>query len=184
MGEALIKEFEEKLKNIIEKFRPEIASVRTNRPNIQLIESIKVLYFDQNLDLKQVASVSVSGSREVQISVWDKGAVPGIVKALEDSGLGLTPNVEGNTIHLNMPPLTKDRREELIKLAKKMTEEVRIRVRGLRDEVNKDVRKLESEGTLSEDQEFVLKEKIQKQVDAVNKDLENLLDKKIKEIND
>lgn len=182
MAEALIEEFEVKLKNVVDKFKPELVSVRTNRPNLQLIESLKVIYFDQSLDLKQLASVSLSGSREMQISVWDKGAVPGIVKALEDSGLGLTPNALGNVIHLNMPPLTKDRREDLVKLVKKMTEEVRIRVRSFRDDAIKEVRKLESEGTLSEDQEFSLKEKIQKTVDAVNKDLEEQLKKKTKEI--
>jgi len=181
--EELIKNIEKKLKDLISKFKPEISSIRTNRPNTEFLENLRVSYFDQALLLKQLASISIVPPREIQISVWDKSALLNILKAIEESGLGLTPNVDDQVIKLNMPPLTSERREEVVRLVKKMTEENRIRVRGARDEVMKEIKKMEEEKNITEDQEFKLKERVQKLVQGTNQELEDLLNKKIIEIN-
>lgn len=182
MNDELIKNFNQKLKALVEKFRPEAAAVRTNRPSSQLVENLKVNYFDQFFILKQLASVSVVPPREIQVSVWDKNSIPAIIKALEDSDLGANANVDGQLIRLNLPTLSAERRQELIKLLKKMAEEVRIKIRSMRDDAMKDIKKLSLDSKISEDQEFKLKEGVQRAVEAHNKELEEISERKIKEI--
>ena len=184
MRNMIIKTCEQKLKNILDKFKPELAAIRTNRPNIQLVENLRVDYFGQNMPLKQLASISIIPPREIQISVWDKNALQNAVKAIEESGLGLFPVVDGQLIRLNLPPLTAERRQEMIKLIKKMTEEIRIVIRGIRDDTNREIAKMKKEGDLSEDQEFSHKDQVQKLVDKTNKELDDLLVKKAAEINE
>ena len=182
--DELIKNTEQKLKGIVSKFKPEILAIRTNRPNIGPLEDLKVNYFEQMLPVKQLASISVVPPREIQISVWDKSAVQNVAKAIEESGLGFNPNIDGQVIRLNIPTLNKERREEIVKLVKKMTEENKIRVRHGRDEAMREIKRMEDEKVISEDQEFKAKEKIQKIVDQVNYELDDLLNKKIIEINE
>lgn len=184
MGDKLISDLEQKLKSLVEKFKKEIGFVRTNRPNTQLLEEIKIDYFGQFLTLKQLASISLVLPREIRISVWDRNALGNIVKAIKESGLGLNPVPDGQIIRINIPSLTEERRQEFVRLVKKMTEESRIRVRNFRDEIMKELKKLKDDDELSEDQEFKLKDRVQKVVDGVNKEMDNFLNKKIIEINE
>mgnify|MGYP001587083610 FL=1 len=182
--ETLVKDLEKNAKSAVESLKTELAGVRTNRPNPKLVEDIKVDYLGQILTIKQLGSISIIPPREIDISVWDKAAINSVAKAVETSGRGLTANVDGNLIRINLPTLTDERRQELIKLAKSLTEQSKIRIRSLRDEANKKIEAAFKAKTLSEDQKFKTKEQVQKAVDKVNAEIESLLAGKIKEINE
>lgn len=182
--ETLIKDLEKNLKAALESLKVELSGVRTNRPNPKLVEDIKVDYMGQQLTVKQLGTISIIPPREINISLWDKAAIAPLMKAIETSGRGLTANSDGNVIRINLPTLTDERRQELIKLVKSMTEQVKIRVRSLRDDVNKKVESSFKAKTISEDQKYKGKEQIQKAVDKINAEIESVLSGKIKEISE
>lgn len=177
-----LKDFEKNTAVILESFKNELAGIRGNRPTPKLIEDLKVEYFGQVLPIKQLANLSVVPPLEIDINVWDKNAVPGIVKSIEVSNLGFTVSTQGNIVRLNLPQLSEERRQELAKLVKKTAEDFRIRLRHLRDEVNKQIQKEEQESVISEDDKFTLKEDVQKITDKINEEIENILKNKIAEI--
>ena len=137
--EPELTQFETNLNMGAQKLEEELRSVRTNRPNAKLVEDIKVDYYGQMLPIKALGSIGIAPPREITISVWDKNALQPIMKAIQDSGIGMTPNNEGNMIRLNVPTLNDERREELIKLVKRTVKESKIGVRDSRDEVIKKV---------------------------------------------
>ncbi|TSC52222.1 MAG: ribosome recycling factor [Parcubacteria group bacterium LiPW_41] len=183
MHQSLI-EFKETAKKIVEDFKKEISGVRANRPSAALIEEIKVIYYGNPTPLKHVGTISVLPPRELQVQFWDKEAVAPSAKAIESSALGLTPNIEGNTIRIFLPELSSERRDELAKYAKKISEEYRISLRHSRDEANKGAQAAFDEKEIGEDMKFKLKEEIQKQTEETNKLIEEVLDKKIAEIHE
>ena len=180
MTNVFLEKFKKEMAWLIENFKKEIAVIRGNRPSPALVENLKVDYFNQPLSIKQLASISVVPPREIDINVWDKNAIPGVVKAIEAAGL--SANFEGNLIRINLPPLTEERRQELIKSVKKIGENFKIQLRAHRDEINKEIGRSFDAKEISEDQKFKLKEEIQKNVDSVNQEIENILDKKIREL--
>ena len=174
----IIKDLEYKLRMIVGALKQEFAGIRSNRPTAKLVEDIKVDYFDQRMSIKQIGSVSIVPPREINISVWDRNAAGVVAKAIETSNLGVGVSVDGNLVRVTLPVLTEERRKELAKLVKGLTEQSRIKIRALRDEANKKTK------DLPEDQKFKLKDQIQGAVDKVNKEVEDLLENKIKEINE
>jgi len=181
--DQLLKDFEQKIKSIIDSLRQEFLNIRTNRPTAKLVEDIKVDYLDQQFLVKQLGSISVAPPKEIDISIWDKDAVIAVAKAIQEAR-GLTPNIDGNLIRVRLPSLTQERREEFSKLVKGSAEQIRIKIRGSRDDANKRVELMFKDKTISEDQKFKSKKKIQDAVDKVNQELESLLAAKIKEINE
>ena len=177
------KNLEQKLKPVLEALKQELLNLRTNRPTAKLVEDIKVEYLGQEMLIKQLGSISIILPREIDIAVWDKETVGAVMKAIEASGRGLTANIQGNLIRINLPVLTDERRQELVKLVKSTAESAKIKIRSLRDEANKKVESDFKAKLLSEDQKFKMRDHIQKAVDKANLDLENLLISKIKEIN-
>ncbi|MEK9154701.1 MAG: ribosome recycling factor [Patescibacteria group bacterium] len=175
-------DLEKRLNDTINHFKEQLSVIRGGRPSPKLVEDIAVDYFGQKLFVKQLASIGVIPPREIQISVWDKQAVSLIAKAIEVSNLNVSANTEGNLIRINLPPLSSERREELVKIAKKESEEIKIKIRTIRDEMNKKIVHQEEEGKINEDEKFKLKEQVQKSVDKTNKEIENILGNKIKEI--
>jgi len=165
---------------LVENFKKEIAGIRGNRPSPALVENLKVDYFGQSLTIKQLGSISVIPPREIDINVWDKNVVPGIVKAIGTAGL--SANFEGKLIRINLPPLTEERRQELIKNVRKIAENFRIQLRHQRDEINKEITRSFETKEINEDQKFKLKEEAQKNVDSVNQEIEDILNKKTKEL--
>src|SRR3989338_7282738 len=103
-----LKKFEVRLAEITKNLLDEFLSMRTNRPTTKLVEDIKVDYYGQMLPIKSLGSISINPPREITVSVWDKNALGPVSKAIETSGIGMAPNVDGNTIHLNLPPLTDE----------------------------------------------------------------------------
>ncbi len=178
------KDLELAARQAIERLKEELQGVRTNRPSPKLVEDVKVTYLEQQLTLKQLGSISIVPPREIDVNVWDKDAVQAVVKAIETSGLGLTANTQGNLIRINLPAITDERRQELTKFVKGLVEQVKIRIRTLRDDANKKVEAAFKAKATSEDQKFKFRDQIQKAVDKANGDVETLLAMKIKEIND
>ncbi len=179
---ATIDEFKIKAKAIEESLKAELSGIRTNRPSTALFDALKVNYYDQMTPLRQLGTVSVSPPREIVIQVWDQGAVAGVAKAIETSGLGLTANTEGNVIRIFLPELSSERRAELIKFIKSVAEKHRIQVRHARDEANKEIQRQLDDKEMGEDQKFTLKEMVQKETDRTNDGIEKALDAKVKEI--
>src|SRR3989344_8390243 len=177
-----VKGLETSARQAIENLRGELSGVRTNRPSPKLVEDVKVNYMEQQMLLKQLGSISIVPPREIDVSVWDKEAVAAVVKAIETSGLGLTANSQGNLIRINLPMLTDERRLELTKFVKNLTEQTKIRVRNLREDANKKIEGAFKAKVISEDQKFKGKEQVQKVVDKTNADIEMHLAAKIKEI--
>ncbi len=178
----MIQNLEQKIKESLEYLKSQFAVVRGGRPSPKLVEDILVDYFGQRMPLKQVGSISINPPREILISIWDKQAVSIVVKAIESSNLNVSANTDGNLIRINLPPLSAERRQELVKVVKKESEETKIKIRHLRDEENKKIGQQEERGEITEDQKFKLKEQIQKSIDKANKDIGEMLEKKIKEI--
>lgn len=178
----IIKDLDQKLKPLLDSLRQELSGIRTNRPTTKLVEDIKVDYLGQPMMVKQLGSISIVPPREIDVAVWDREAVSAVAKAIENSGRGMTPNIDGNLIRLNLPQLTDERRQELIKLIKSTVEQTKIKIRALRDDANKKAEADFKAKTISEDQKFKLRDQIQKAVDKVNQAIESLLLGKIKEI--
>jgi len=178
----IIKELEQKMASLIEFVRQEMMGVRSNRPSPRLVEDIAVEVYGQRMTVRQVGAISIQPPASIIISVWDKGAVNVVAKAIESSSLNVVANVDGTTIRINLPALTDERRKEIIKMVKKEIEEAKIKVRSLRDDENKRVAREADEGNFTEDEKFKLKEQIQAVVDRGNKELDQLLEKKTAEI--
>ncbi|MBI5079452.1 ribosome recycling factor [Candidatus Wolfebacteria bacterium] len=177
-------EFDGKISGILKFFKEQMSGIRSNRPSAKLVEDIQVDYFGQKLPVKQLGSISVIPPCEIQISIWDNQAVNSAAKAIESSGLNVAANIDGNLIRINLPLLSNERRQELIKLVREEAEEARIKIRHSRDEQNKKIGRQEEKSEISEDQKFRLKEDIQKAVDKANGEIEQILENKIKEINE
>lgn len=171
-----------KLNESLKYFKSQLGAIRGGRPSPKLVEDISVDYFGQKMPIKQLSSISINLPREILISVWDKQAVGMVAKAIESSNLNVSANTDGSLIRINLPPLSSERRLELIKVIKKEAEETKIKIRSLRDEANKEIKQQEESGEITEDQKFKMKEQIQKLIDKANADIEAMLEKKIKEI--
>lgn len=176
----ILEKFKKEAALLVENFKKEIIAIRGNRPSPALVENLKVDYFGRSLLVKQLGSISVVPPREININVWDKNVVPGIVKSIEAAGL--SANFEGKLIRINLPPLSEERRQELIKSVKKIAENFKIQLRHQRDEINKEITRTFDAKEISEDQKFKLKEEAQKKVDSVNQEIEDILNKKTKEL--
>ncbi len=177
--DPIVKEFEKNIATALASLTQEVSSIRTNRPSPSLIEDLKIEYMETTMTLKQLGSISVVPPREIVITLWDPSGAMVVGKAIEDSKRGFTPTVKGASIHINLPPLTQERRDELVKLLKVTTEKTKIRLRSLRDDANK-----KAELSATEDMKFKTKKKIQELTDKANADMEALLAKKTKEINE
>lgn len=178
-----IKSLEQKLKSLVEGLKTEFQAVRSGRPSPRMVEDIKVEIYGQQMPVKALGSISAVPPREINITLWDISGVNAVAKAVEDA-LKVSANIDGSLIRVNLPSLTDERKKEFEKVVRKMTEEVRIRVRGVRDDANKEVKRMEEGKQLSEDAAFKKKEDIQKVVDKTNKEIEELLGNKIKEISE
>jgi len=179
---GILKKLELSVNESIAYFKSQLSSIRGNRPSPKLVEDITVEYYGQKMTVKQVGAISITSPREIQISVWDKNAVNIVAKAIESSNLNVSSSVDGNVIHINLPPLSQERREELIKIVKKEGESARIGIRSHRDEAVKESKNEFEAGKITEDDKFKSKEKIQEIIDKANEEIDKILEAKIREI--
>lgn len=182
--DQLLKQFESTLKSLLEGLIIELSQIRTNRPTGKLVEDIKVDYMEAVLPVKQLGTIGINPPREIVISPWDKGAAPAIAKAIEEASPGVTASIDGPLVRVSLPQLTAERREELLKFAKATAEKMRIRFRTERDGANKAVERMFQEKSITEDQKFKAKKKVQEAIDKMNGDIERMVDAKVKEISE
>lgn len=157
---------EQKMHAAVEALKKELASIRTGHATPALVEHIKVEYAGVPTPLMQIAGISAPAARLLVIQPWDKSSLGGIEKAILKSDLGLTPTSDGNVIRINIPPLSEERRRELVKVVRGRVEKERVVVRNLRREVMDELKKLEKDKELSQDELKRALEQLQKVTDS------------------
>lgn len=177
-----LKETEDKMKKSVEVIRQELAKIRTGKATTALLDGIKVEYYGSLSPLNQIANVSVADVHTLIVQPWDKSALQSIEKAILTSELGLNPINDGNVLRIPIPPLTEERRKDLVKLCKKFAEDGRIAVRNVRRDAIEHLRKLEKEEHFSEDDRKRAENEVQKLTDKYIKHIDELLAHKEKEI--
>ncbi|UCH78734.1 MAG: ribosome recycling factor [Candidatus Coatesbacteria bacterium] len=182
VGEDLLAKAEQKMETTLGATEREFGSIRTGRASVTLLDRIYVDSYGQRMPLKQVATVSVPDARTVLVQPWDKSIIKDVERAIYQSGLGLTPTNDGNLIRINIPPLTEERREEIVKLVKKLAEEGRVAVRRVRGDTNKEIKANQKAGAISEDDAQRLMEKVQELTDDYVERVDTLLAAKEEEI--
>ena len=182
METKTVKEAEERMKKAVETIRHEIATIRTGKATTSLLDSIRVEYYGNPVPLQQVASVSAPEPRLLVIQPWERTVLHDVVKAIQKSELGLNPVDDGTVIRLAIPPLTEERRRDLVKVLGKMIEDGRVRVRTIRRETNEELKKLEREHKISEDDSKKTQAEVQKLTDRYIGVLDELFGKKQAEV--
>jgi ribosome recycling factor len=178
----LLKDAEHRMRGAIKNLTDDLASVRTGRAHPGLVERLHVTYYDSPTPLNQLASISVPEPRSLMIKPFDAGVLKDIEKAIQASDLGLTPNSDGKVIHLNLPPLTEERRHDLVKQVRTRLEEARVAIRNIRRDSHNDMREFEKEKLISEDDLKTGEDDLQKLTDQLIEDVAELGKKKEAEI--
>jgi len=174
MDSRILWDTEEKMQKSIELLRRELASIRTGRATPTLIEHIKVEYAGVPTPLNQLAGISAPEARLLVIQPWDRSSIHSIEKAILKSDLGLTPVNDGNVIRLNIPQLTEERRQELVKIVRKRVEEKKVVIRNLRREAMDELKGLEKNKEISQDEHKRAQTQLQKLTDSFIADTEQI----------
>ncbi len=172
----------DRMSHTIEALRKDLASIRTGRASLALLDDIMVNYYDTLTPLQQLASLSIPESRQIAIQPWDQKVISDIEKAILKSDLGLTPANDGKTIRINIPTLTEERRKQLVKMVKKKAEEAKVAVRNIRRDANEELKRLEKDKHVSEDVVKKSQEDIQKITDSYIAKVDEVVANKEKEI--
>jgi ribosome recycling factor len=183
MPQSVKKSAEERMEKAIAALRKELVALRAGRANPQILDRIQVEYYGTLTPLNQVGNISTPDSRTLIIQPWDKSTLGLIEKAIQKSDLGLTPGNDGNIIRITIPPLTEERRTELVKMTKKSGEEAKVAIRNIRRDANEEIKKLEK-GGISEDESRQHQDEIQKLTDKYVAEVDTHLAVKEKEIMD
>ncbi len=177
-----LSDVESKMKKAIDATQQSFNSLRTGRANASILDRVMVDYYGMETPLKSLANISTPDATTITIQPYDKGSLEQIEKAISMSDVGLTPNNDGEIVRLNIPPLTSERRQELVKIAGKYAEEGRVSIRNIRRDAIEEVRKAEKNHELSEDEAHDIQEKIQKLTDKYVNKVDELLKAKEEDI--
>jgi ribosome recycling factor len=177
----VIEDTSEKMERAIEHLDREMGKVRAGKANPRMLDGIQVDFYGAMTPLAQVASVNTPDPRTIAITPWDKKMIPVIEKAIMAANLGMNPDNNGEVIRINVPPLTEDRRKDLVKMVKKIGEDSRIGIRGTRREAIDEFKKLKKDG-LPEDMEKDAEDMAQKLTDKFMKIIDDMIEKKEKDI--
>ncbi len=172
MIKDLLKEAESRMNGAIQSLQSDLAVIRTGRANPALVERLSVVYYDTPTPLMQLATISIPEPRSILIKPYDPSSLRDVERAILASDLGLTPNNDGKSIHLNLPSLNEQRRRDLVKVVSARAEEARVAVRNVRRDTQNDMRDFEKEKLVSEDE-----------LERGEEDLQKLTDRFIEEIN-
>ena len=179
MIESIYQETKDSMGKSIDALRNELNKVRTGRASLTILDGIRVDYYGTLTPLNQMATLSVPESRLISIQPWDVSVIKEIEKAILKSDLGLTPSNDGKIIRISIPPLTEDRRKELVKVINKISEDHKVAVRNIRRDSNELLKGLKKDSDISEDDAFKAQDQVQKitdehikLIDDVNKDKE------------
>jgi ribosome recycling factor len=182
MEQELKRKTTDRMARAVEVLKKEFGSIRTGRASLSLLDEIMVNYYETPTPLQQLASLSIPESRQMAIQPWDPKVISEIEKAILKSDLGLTPMNDGKIIRINIPPLTEERRKQLVKTVKKKAEEAKVAVRNIRRDANEELKKLEKEKHISEDVVKKSQDEIQKITDFYITKVDEVLANKEKEI--
>lgn len=182
MFEEVKRKTKDKMEHTIDVFKREIGTVRTGRASLSLFEGITVDYYGTPTPVTQVATFSIPESRLIVIQPWEQRMIPDIERAIQSSPLGLTPTNDGKIIRIPIPPLTEERRKELVRVVKKMAEDSKVAIRNIRRDSNEEIKRRGKEESISEDDIKRAQEEIQKLTDQYIHRIDEVLKKKEQEI--
>ncbi|MBY6036062.1 ribosome recycling factor [Fictibacillus nanhaiensis] len=182
MAKQVLTQAEEKMQKAIGSLRREFSTLRAGRANPSLLDRVQVDYYGTPTPINQLAGVTIPEARLLVIQPYDKTAMGDIEKAILKSDLGLTPSNDGQVIRIAIPPLTEERRKELVKLVKKFGEEAKVALRNIRRDANDDLKKLEKEAEITEDELRRYNDDVQKLTDKYTSEVDSVSASKEKEI--
>src|SRR6267142_3618963 len=165
MSSEILADADQKMARAVEAMERDLQGVRTGRASTQLVERIHVEYYGTSTPLNQLAGISVPEPHQIVIQPWDRGVLGAIEKAITKSDIGLMPNVDGTVVRLNIPPLTEERRKDLVRVVHKRMEEARVEIRNLRRDAADHLKKLQREGDVGSGEEHKLLESLQRTTD-------------------
>ena len=178
----VLSSYAQRMDKAVQALKDEFASLRTGRASANLLDQVTVDAYGSQMPLNQVASISVPEPRSISVSVWDKGLVVSVEKAIRNAGLGLNPVVEGQNLRIPIPPLTEERRRELAKVAGKYAEQQKIAIRNVRRDAMDDLKKAEKDNVITQDEHRRMDVEVQKLTDDAVKRVDEALKTKEQEI--
>ena len=182
MKDLIFEELKENFEKAIHSLEKSFNRVRTGRASLALLDGIKIEYYGVPTPLSQVATLSTPDARLIVISPWDSSIIGNIEKAIQRSDLGLVPISDGKLIRIVIPPLTEERRKELVKVVKKMAEECKVALRNARRDANDQLKSLKKDSEISEDELYAYQDEVQKITDKYSEKTDNILAVKEREI--
>lgn len=182
MSEQLINQTKQKLQQAKEAFESGLSSIRTGRAAPSLIENMSVEAYGSQMKLQEVASITAPEPAMLVVQPWDQSVVDSVVKSLRTSDFHFNPAVEGTVIRIPLPPLTQERRQELVKLVGKKAEEGKISVRNVRQDAFSQLKKAKQNNEMSEDEQLGYEKRVQEMVDSINKEIEATAKEKEQEL--
>ncbi|MET3682168.1 ribosome recycling factor [Alkalibacillus flavidus] len=182
MSDEVIKDCRDKMSSAVDAFSKQLATVRAGRANPAILDTVYVEYYGAQTPLNQLANISAPEARLLVITPFDKSAMGDIEKGIQKADLGLTPNNDGKVIRINIPALTEERRKELVKITRKYAEEARVQVRNIRRDANDELKKLEKDSDITEDELRSYQDDVQKETDKHIDKIDQLLEAKENEI--
>jgi len=183
MSDALdVNDLKRRMDGAIQSFKHDLGGLRTGRASASLLEPLTIEAYGSTMPINQVAQITVPEARMLSVSVWDKSMVGAVERAIRDSGLGLNPITDGMTLRVPLPELNEQRRKELVKIANQYAEGAKVAVRHVRRDGMDQLKKLEKDGTISQDDSRTLSDKVQKMTDETIVEVDKLLVSKEAEI--
>ncbi len=174
MLDDILSETRDKMNSSLDFYKDELSGIRSGRASTALVDRLMVEYYGQESELRQLANISTPEALQILIRPYDKSAVQSIEKAIHQANIGVNPNTDGDVIRLNMPPLTRERRQELVKFLHKRMEESRVAIRNIRRSANSDLQDFEKEKLLSEDEMKHGQDEVQKLTDEFIEKIDEL----------
>ncbi|KQL44418.1 ribosome recycling factor [Brevibacillus choshinensis] len=182
MAQTVIKDMDDRMNKAIANLKRDLSTLRAGRANPAMLDRVMVDYYGSPTPISQLANVSVPEPRMLIIQPWDKTALKEIDRALQQSDLGISPSNDGVVIRMVIPPLTEERRKDLVKLAGKSGEETKVAIRNIRRDANDEIKKLEKAATISEDDSRRHQETVQKTTDKFIAEVDKIVKDKEKDI--
>lgn len=178
----VLAKYRDRMDKAVLALKEEFGSLRTGRASASLLDQVMVDAYGSSVPINQVGAVSVPEPRSITVSIWDKALVISVEKAIRNAGLGLNPVTEGMTLRIPVPPLTEERRKDLVKLAAKYAEQQKIAVRNVRRDANDDLKKAEKDAVITQDEQKRMEADVQKMTDEAIKRVDDALKTKEQEI--
>jgi ribosome recycling factor len=178
----IIEKIKPEMEKAVKAFEEEVKTIRSSRASSELVENLQVECFGQKFPLRQLGQISIPEPRQILISPWDSSYIDSIVKAIEKSGLGVSPTVDGNSIRITLPPVTEEFKKNLLRILSQKKEAAKKKIREARTDAWDEIQDAFLEGKISEDQKYKGKEELQDLVEEFNEKIEKIAERKEKEI--